>query len=68
MAVVHGATGPTSTSQYEHSSISATVSKLFHLTKAPLTARDKWAGSFEGVLTRTTPRTDCPGLQIFHFI
>lgn len=59
--MVHQATGPTSTSQYEHSSICATVKKVFNLPNF-LTARDAWAGTFEGVFTtRTTPRTDCPG-------
>ncbi|CAM6111446.1 unnamed protein product [Calypogeia fissa] len=58
--VVHEATGPTATSQYEHSSICATVKKIFKLPNF-LTARDAWAGTFDGVFTsRTTPRTDCP--------
>lgn len=60
--VVHGPNGsPTSTSEYEHSSISATVKKLFNLPSF-LTKRDAWAGTFEGIVqTRTEPRTDCPG-------
>uniref|UniRef100_A0ACD5XEH3 Uncharacterized protein n=1 Tax=Avena sativa TaxID=4498 RepID=A0ACD5XEH3_AVESA len=59
--VVHGANGPTPTSQYEHSSIPATVKKLFNLPQDFLTKRDAWAGTFEGVVqTRTEPRTDCP--------
>ncbi|ESW18114.1 hypothetical protein PHAVU_006G014100 [Phaseolus vulgaris] len=59
--VVHGPNGsPTSTSEYEHSSISATVKKLFNLPSF-LTKRDAWAGTFEGIVqTRTEPRTDCP--------
>ncbi|KAI3796642.1 hypothetical protein L1987_39320 [Smallanthus sonchifolius] len=57
--VLHGPTGPFPTSQYEHSSIPATVKKIFNL-KEFLTKRDEWAGTFEGVLTRTTPRKDCP--------
>ncbi|KAF8673167.1 hypothetical protein HU200_048715 [Digitaria exilis] len=52
-------TGPEPTSQYEHSSIPATVKKIFNL-KEFLTKRDAWAGTFESVLTRATPRTDCP--------
>ncbi|CAL0311988.1 unnamed protein product [Lupinus luteus] len=59
-AVVHGAKGPTPTSEYEHSSIPATVKKIFNLPKF-LTKRDEWAGTFEGILqTRKEPRTDCP--------
>lgn len=61
-AVVHGPNGsPSPTSEYEHSSIPATVKKLFNLPSF-LTARDEWAGTFEGIVqTRTDPRNDCPG-------
>lgn len=61
-AVVHGPNGsPTPTSEYEHSSIAATVKKIFNLPKF-LTKRDEWAGTFEGIVQiRTEPRTDCPG-------
>ncbi|KAF1872959.1 hypothetical protein Lal_00016066 [Lupinus albus] len=59
-AVVHGPNGPTPTSEYEHSSIPATVKKIFNLPNF-LNKRDEWAGTFEGILqTRTEPRTDCP--------
>ncbi|XP_024523628.1 non-specific phospholipase C1 [Selaginella moellendorffii] len=60
--VIHRPNGPTKDSQYEHSSIPATVKKIFNLTQPFLTKRDAWAGTFETVLssTRTTPRTDCP--------
>lgn len=59
--VVHGPHGPTPTSQYEHSSIPATVKKIFGLPQDFLTRRDAWAGTFEGVVQgRTEPRTDCP--------
>ncbi|KAG6480776.1 non-specific phospholipase C2-like [Zingiber officinale] len=59
--VVHGPSGPTSTSEYEHSSIPATVKKIFDLPSPFLTKRDAWAGTFEGIVqTRTKPRTDCP--------
>ncbi|KAK4492343.1 hypothetical protein RD792_003147 [Penstemon davidsonii] len=60
--VVHGANGsPFFTSEYEHSSIPATVRKIFNLPSPPLTYREQWAGTFEGiVLKRTEPRTDCP--------
>ncbi|XP_057754028.1 non-specific phospholipase C2 [Arachis stenosperma] len=59
--VVHGPMGsPTPTSEYEHSSIPATVKKLFNLTSF-LTKRDAWAATFESIVqTRTEPRTDCP--------
>ncbi|KAK3408459.1 hypothetical protein EUGRSUZ_J00692 [Eucalyptus grandis] len=60
--VVHGPNGsPFPTSEYEHSSIPATVKKLFNLSAPFLTKRDAWAGTFEGIVqTRTEPRTDCP--------
>lgn len=60
--VVHGPNGsPFPTSEYEHSSIPATVKKLFNLPSPFLTKRDEWAGTFEGIVqTRTEPRTDCP--------
>lgn len=58
--VVHRPAGPTDTSEFEHSSIPATVKKIFNL-KEFLTKRDAWAGTFDVVLNRSTPRTDCPG-------
>jgi phospholipase C len=58
--VVHRATGPRADSQYEHSSIAATVKKLYGLDEF-LTKRDEWAGTFEHIFNeRTTPREDCP--------
>lgn len=57
--VLHKPSGPYPTSEFEHSSIPATVKKIFNL-KQFLTKRDAWAGTFETLLTRTTPRTDCP--------
>ncbi|KAG6395108.1 hypothetical protein SASPL_145700 [Salvia splendens] len=57
--VLHGPSGPYPTSEYEHSSIPATVKKIFNL-KSFLTKRDAWAGTFECVVNRTSPRTDCP--------
>jgi len=58
--IEHWAQGPTKTSQYEHSSIYATMKKIFHL-KGHLTKRDQWAGTFENVLLQLKkPRTDCP--------
>ncbi|XP_043724147.1 non-specific phospholipase C1-like [Telopea speciosissima] len=59
--VIHEPTGPTQYSQYEHSSIPATVKKLFNLKSNFLTKRDAWAGTFENYFyLRDTPRTDCP--------
>ncbi|KAI3764645.1 hypothetical protein L2E82_14656 [Cichorium intybus] len=58
-SVLHGPSGPYPSSQFEHSSIAATVKKLFNLNNF-LTKRDEWAGTFEGILTRDSPRTDCP--------
>ena len=67
-AVLHTPSGPFSTSQYEHSSIPATVKKIFNLPEF-LTKRDAWAGTFEGLLTLSTPRTDCPGeISILSFL
>lgn len=62
-AVVHGPNGsPFPTSEYEHSSIPATVKKIFDLPSPFLTKRDAWAGTFEQILQiRKEPRTDCPG-------
>lgn len=57
--VLHKASGPEATSQYEHSSIPATVKKIFNLPHF-LTKRDAWAATFDVLLTRSTPRTDCP--------
>ncbi|XP_027337030.1 non-specific phospholipase C3-like [Abrus precatorius] len=57
--VLHEPSGPFPTSQYEHSSIPATVKKIFNLPQF-LTKRDAWAGTLEGLLTLSTPRTDCP--------
>ncbi|KAL1541083.1 NPC intracellular cholesterol transporter 1 [Salvia divinorum] len=61
-SVIHEPSGPTPTSQYEHSSIPATVKKLFNLKNSNfLTKRDAWAGTFESYFyMRGTPRGDCP--------
>ncbi|XP_077222334.1 non-specific phospholipase C1 [Tasmannia lanceolata] len=59
--VIHEPNGPTPHSQYEHSSIPATVKKLFNLNSNFLTKRDAWAGTFESHFNlRSTPRGDCP--------
>ncbi|KAJ7566002.1 hypothetical protein O6H91_02G084400 [Diphasiastrum complanatum] len=66
--VVHEPNGPSPYSQYEHSSIPATVKKIFNLKADFLTKRDAWAGTFESIIsTRTTPRTDCPDLYPSNF-
>ncbi|CAI0417149.1 unnamed protein product [Linum tenue] len=56
-------------SEFEHSSIPATIKKLFNLSSNFLTHRDAWAGTFEGLFDElTSPRTDCPGnyLKNYH--
>lgn len=59
--VIREPVGPKSTSQFEHSSIPATVKKLFNLKSNFLTKRDAWAGTFEHYLKlRDSPRNDCP--------
>ncbi|XP_057749012.1 non-specific phospholipase C1 isoform X1 [Arachis stenosperma] len=59
--VIHEPDGPTPTSQYEHSSVPATVKKLFNLNSNFLTKRDAWAGTFEKYFNiRDTYRDDCP--------
>ncbi|XP_060202766.1 non-specific phospholipase C1 [Lycium barbarum] len=59
--VIHEPTGPKPSSQFEHSSVPATVKKLFNLKSSFLTKRDAWAGSFENYFRlRKTPRNDCP--------
>uniref|UniRef100_A0A0D9W1I4 Uncharacterized protein n=1 Tax=Leersia perrieri TaxID=77586 RepID=A0A0D9W1I4_9ORYZ len=57
--VVHRPVGPFPSSEFEHSSIPATVKKLFNL-RSFLTKRDEWAGTFDVVLNRDSPRDDCP--------
>ncbi|CAI0540656.1 unnamed protein product [Linum tenue] len=59
--VIHEPDGPTPTSQFEHSSVPATVKKLFNLKSNFLTKRDAWAGTFDSYFyLRKTPRDDCP--------
>lgn len=68
--MIHEPSGPTPTSQYEHSSIPATVKKLFNLKNSNfLTKRDAWAGTFEKYFyMRDTPREDCPGIPLYHYV
>ncbi|KAK1271141.1 hypothetical protein QJS04_geneDACA007539 [Acorus gramineus] len=59
--VIHEPNGPTPNSHFEHSSIPATVKKLFNLNSNFLTKRDAWAGTFDSYFyRRDTPRVDCP--------
>lgn len=60
-SVVHGpVNGPSASSEFDHSSVHATLKKMFGL-ESFLTKRDEWAGTFEDIFsTRSTPRTDCP--------
>lgn len=68
-AVIHEPKGPTPNSQFEHSSVPATVKRLFNLNSNYLTKRDAWAGTFESYFSlRKTPRTDCPGNAILYVI
>ncbi|KAK3280572.1 hypothetical protein CYMTET_11592 [Cymbomonas tetramitiformis] len=57
-AVFQEPKGPTNTSQFELTSVSATIKNLFNLSSF-LTKRDAWAGSFDELLL-DEPRTDCP--------
>ncbi|XP_068669259.1 non-specific phospholipase C1-like [Aristolochia californica] len=59
--VIHEPNEPTPSSHFEHSSVPATVKKLFNLNSNFLTKRDAWAGTFQSYFSlRKTPRTDCP--------
>ena len=57
-AVFQRPKGPFNTSQFELTSIPATVKNLFNLSTF-LTKRDAWAGSYDELLL-DSPRTDCP--------
>ena len=58
--VVQEPTGPTNTSQFELSSIPATIHSLFNLSMF-LTKRDEWAGTFDSLmLDEPRPAADCP--------
>lgn len=64
-AVISSPNGPTASSEFEHSSIPASIKKMFNLSSNFLTHRDAWAGTFEQVVGElTSPRTDCPGIYI----
>lgn len=65
-AVISGPQGPTPNSEFEHSSIPATIKKMFNLSSNFLTHRDAWAGTFEQVVGQlSSPRTDCPGSYLY---
>ena len=51
--------GPEPSSRYEHSSVPATVRRLFNITES-LTRREAWAATFEHILSLPVARTDCP--------
>ncbi|KAE8713312.1 Non-specific phospholipase C3 [Hibiscus syriacus] len=57
--VLHRPSGPHPTSEFEHSSITATVKKILNL-KEFLIKRGPWAGPFDIAVNGSTPRTDCP--------
>ncbi|KAH7838241.1 hypothetical protein Vadar_023899 [Vaccinium darrowii] len=55
------------TSEYEHSSIPATVKNIFNL-RSFLSNRDAWAGSFHNIVQiLKEPRTDCPVVYVALF-
>ncbi|KAL8464246.1 hypothetical protein ACS0TY_033957 [Phlomoides rotata] len=59
--VISSPKGPFPNSEYEHSSIPATIKKIFNLSSNFLTHRDAWAGTFEHLFDElSSPRTDCP--------
>ena len=67
LVVISGPKGPTPNSEFEHSSIPATIKKMFNLSSNFLTHRDAWAGTFEEIVRElTSPRTDCPGIFPFN--
>lgn len=46
---------------FDHTSVLATIRKMFNLKQGPLTKREEWAATFEFLFeNRTHPRTDCP--------
>ena len=58
-AKVGSAARPFASSQYEHTSILATLKHLYDLP-AFLTRRDAWAAPFHHLLSLKEPRDDCP--------
>lgn len=61
--VVGKGQGPTPTSQFESTSLMATVNELLDVDAPPLGERMAWASRFTNLFTETEllePRTDCP--------
>jgi phospholipase C len=51
-------------SHFDHTSLAATLRKMWKLSGGPLTRRDAWAATFEGIfeeLDAARPDSDCPG-------
>lgn len=60
-SVISRPIGPTPNSEFEHSSIPATIKRIFNLSSNFLTRRDAWAGTFDHIVEElSVPRTDCP--------
>jgi len=57
--LVHKADGPTSTSQFDHTSVPSFLKRHFNLPSF-LTKRDEWAGHFDHIFSLNQPRSDCP--------
>ena len=57
--VLPKATGPSPNSEFEHSSIPASLRSIFKLNGDPLTKREAWAAKFDKIFL-TTPRGDTP--------
>jgi phospholipase C len=55
--------GTVDTTVYDHTSIAATLGKLFDLDLAPLGRRVQNINTFEAILSRDTPRADLPALE-----
>jgi phospholipase C len=51
---------PRNDSQYELTSVMATVRKLLGMSSPPLTKRDAWAATFEHLVDQPAPRANCP--------
>lgn len=58
--VISKPSGPFSNSEFEHTSIIATMNVLLGITDHP-SLRAQWSGTFEGIFhDRSEPRQDCP--------
>jgi phospholipase C len=54
---------PFANSEFELSSVIASVKNIFQSPEPHLTKRDAWAATFDTRLSERTPRTDCPMLM-----